>query len=157
MSTTSNLFPRLCRGCKKSSAEVSFARLSLHCCTSCVRERQQARQDRIQARGGRITIAGDVCADQLNPAHLKWIKRLPCAVRRSICSRIMHPHHVRTGGTGGMGMKPPDRCAVPLCATHHDEFDAIGVQTFEALYAVDLQGLAAKLAALSPHLKGSAP
>jgi hypothetical protein len=52
-------------------------------------------------------------------------------------------------------MKPPDRLTVPLCATHHGEFDVIGVQTFEAQYSVDLRSLAGKLAALSPHLRGA--
>jgi hypothetical protein len=154
VSRSNALFPRLCRDCKKSSAEVPFSKASLHRCTACVRERQQERQARILARGGRVTITGDVSGEQRNTEHLKWIRHLPCAVRRSGCSRIMHPHHVRTGGTGGTAMKPPDRFAVPLCATHHNEFDTIGAQTFEALYSVDLQGLAAKLAALSPHLRG---
>jgi hypothetical protein len=157
ISLSNALFPRLCRGCGKSSAEVTFAKLSLHRCTACVRDLKQERQARILARGGRVTITGEISSDGLNPKHLKWIKRLPCAVRRSGCSRIMHSHHVRTGGTGGTAMKPPDRLTVPLCETHHVEFDIIGVDTFEAKYSIDLKTLAGKLAALSPHLRGSAP
>jgi hypothetical protein len=151
------LFAKRCRGCGRSSAEVTFPRLSLHRCTTCVRDRKQQRQARITARGGRVTITGQIISGYLNPKHLKWIRRHPCAVRRSGCSRIMHSHHVRTGGTGGTALKPPDRDAVPLCETHHVEFDSIGVKTFEAKYEIDLKTLAGKLAALSPHLKGALP
>jgi hypothetical protein len=54
-------------------------------------------------------------------------------------------------------MKPPDHLTVPLCLVHHDEFDHIGVHTFEAKYRIDLRILAGKLAALSPHQKAVAP
>ncbi len=31
--------------------------------------------------------------------------------------------HIRKGGTGGMGIKPADVCALPACATCHDAAD----------------------------------
>jgi hypothetical protein len=72
-----------------------------------------------------------------DPAHLAWIRTLPCSVpgcRVTPC----HAHHVRAGNTGGTGMKPPDRCAVPLCPMHHGEGHQTGWKTFEAKYRVDL-------------------
>ena len=143
------LFARLCRTCGRSESEVPFPRTSAHRCTACVRDREQQRQARILARGLRPTTS----PGEDNPAHLKWIRKLPCTIRRLGCSKIIHAHHVRTGGTAGTAMLPPDAWAVPLCATHHHEFHSIGVDTFEALYGVDLRGMAAKLAKLSPHLR----
>jgi hypothetical protein len=50
-------------------------------------------------------------------------------------------------------MKPADAATVPLCATHHQAFHRIGVETFEFRYDVDLGECAAQRAAMSPHPK----
>jgi hypothetical protein len=47
-------------------------------------------------------------------------------------------------------MKPADAATGPLCATHHQPFHRIGVETFEFRYDVDLRGFAAQLAARRP-------
>jgi hypothetical protein len=65
----------------------------------------------------------------------------------------MHAHHVRLGNTGGgMGKKPADKWAVPLCGDHHGELHQGGQRTFEAKYRLDLKALADSLAAESPHI-----
>jgi hypothetical protein len=84
------------------------------------------------------------------PEHLAWIRHQPCCVDG--CSGRAVPHHVRTGSSGGMGMKPSDDKTVPLCAAHHAEFHRLGVHTFEDMYDVDLRQIAARFAAASPYL-----
>lgn len=59
---------------------------------------------------------------------------------------------MRTGGAGGMGMKPSDHMATPVCRTHHTEHNLMGWQSFETKYAIDLRQMASKLAAQSPYL-----
>jgi hypothetical protein len=102
VSMSNALFPCLYRGCGKSSAEVSFATLWLRRCTACVREQKQERETRILARGSRVTTAQAGCTD-VNPKRLAWIRKFPCAVRRSGCSKVMDARHVRSGSAGGTG------------------------------------------------------
>ncbi|MEE7442648.1 hypothetical protein MOR12E_28755 [Methylobacterium oryzae] len=53
-----------------------------------------------------------------DPSHLRFIRSLPCCA----CYRAgAQAAHVRRGGGGGMGLKPPDNCCVPLCADCHRE------------------------------------
>jgi hypothetical protein len=53
-----------------------------------------------------------------NPGYRQWIREQPCLVGTSICggegwSEVSHPH------ADGIGLKGPDRDAIPLCAAHH--------------------------------------
>lgn len=92
-----------------------------------------------------------------NARHLAWIRSLPCSVPGCRTFQPIHPHHVRSGGSAGMALKPNDREAVPLCAFHHIEVGHRGGwQTFEAKYEIDLAALAKALAVLSPWLEGTA-
>lgn len=50
--------------------------------------------------------------------YLDYIRSLPCLN----CNKPAEPHHLRELGDGGMGLKPPDTQAVPLCRECHDEF-----------------------------------
>jgi len=54
-----------------------------------------------------------------NGDHLKFIRELPCLAcgRRGPCEAA----HIRAGSNAGMGKKPRDSLAVPLCATCHAE------------------------------------
>jgi hypothetical protein len=55
--------------------------------------------------------------------HLKWLRTLPCA----ICGKQggIHAAHLRTASprhgklATGIGQKPDDSWAIPLCAEHH--------------------------------------
>ena len=95
-------------------------------------------------------------------AHMDWVASQPCAVFGRGRTRVALPcygrveaHHVRTGQSGGMGLKPPDNCCVSLCAVHHNQYHAIGAKTFEARYSIDLKAVADEMAALSPILSGT--
>lgn len=85
-----------------------------------------------------------------NPAHLDWIRTLPCSIRG--CQGKAQAAHVRQGTGGGTGLKPPDRWCVPLCHQHHQDQHTMSHPAFDAKHGVDLRALAEKLAAASPYL-----
>lgn len=162
MSSATSLLPRLCRTCGKSSRETVFPAMSKHLCTVCKDGARTARAGRIEARGPRVAEAVREDDGRCNEKHIRWIKRLPCAVRGHDCQGPVTAHHVRRNTDGGTGLKPSDKWTVPLCdglhgavEGHHQEGDRIGWLSFEAQYGVDLRALAIKLAAASPHLKGT--
>jgi len=84
------------------------------------------------------------------PEHLGWIRRQPCSVLD--CRNQSVPHHVRNGGDGGMGVKPSDSWAVPICQVHHSELHRIGHRSFEKKHGLDLRAIALTFAAGSPYL-----
>jgi hypothetical protein len=57
------------------------------------------------------------------PAYLAWLRRQPCAVGPDGCSGPVEAAHVRTAKRGdpptGLGRKPDDCRATPLCRGHH--------------------------------------
>lgn len=96
--------------------------------------------------------------------HLKWVRGCECAVagklerlgdgyaRHHTCEGRTEAHHVREGDHGhGVGLKPDDSAAVPLCSTAHKRGHDRGWQTFEKDYRVDLSSIAAALWKASPH------
>lgn len=88
--------------------------------------------------------------------HLAFCRTFVCAINHipgHECSGRMHAHHCREGGNGGMGKKPDDSTAVPLCDLAHAEIHNTGWKTFEKKYGVDLSALAAKLWRISSHSK----
>jgi len=88
------------------------------------------------------------------PAHLKFVRGFKCAAWASgqhECTGKMEAHHVREMLSGGMGIKPDDSEAVPLCSGAHSELHNIGAKTFEAKYKVDLSKVAADLWRVSRH------
>lgn len=62
-------------------------------------------------------------------------------------------HHVRLGTGGGIGLKPSDAAAVPLCPHHHRVLHQIGQRTFDTRFGLCLQDIAYLMAQASPHLK----
>jgi hypothetical protein len=87
-----------------------------------------------------------------SPAHLRWVRSLPCCVPGCHVAIGVHAHHVRSASVAGTGMKPSDRWAVPLCSEHHSEGHLMGWMTFEAHYKLDLTGIARLLAQTSPAI-----
>ena len=71
--------------------------------------------------------------------RLAWIKAQPCLVV-SCTARPSENCHVRTGGTG---RRADAKWIVPACKGHHAEMHR-GQKSFERLYGVDLQALAAQ-------------
>ena len=86
------------------------------------------------------------------PSHLAWLRGFVCCVHeRGDCEGRIEAAHVRLGAHAGMGQKPDDRRAVPLCAHHHAEQHRIGEASFAAKYKIDLEAVADRLARVSPH------
>lgn len=83
-------------------------------------------------------------------AHRVWVRKHHCSVPG--CPALpTESAHVRRGTDGGTGLKPSDRWVVSLCAMHHREQHALGEQSFEAKYELDLVGTAEEFARRSPH------
>lgn len=87
-----------------------------------------------------------------SPAHLSFVRSHECCVP-GCDRRPIEAAHVRIGGQGGMGFKPPDWCAISLCGGpegHHSEQHRIGERSFQEKYAINMQGLADEFAKVSP-------
>lgn len=88
--------------------------------------------------------------------HLRWIRQHFCAVTGldgHECKGRVEAHHVRKGTDGGVGRKPSDKWAVPLCVTAHEALHHQGQITFEKRWNIDLKEIAEGLARLSPALR----
>src|SRR3990167_3078901 len=68
------------------------------------------------------------------PAHLAFVRSYECAVRdgHDPCGGKTEAAHIRMGTDGGLGIKPSDCYAVPLCEYHHREQHQIGEFKFWA-------------------------
>jgi hypothetical protein len=85
-------------------------------------------------------------------AHLRWIRGHNCSCMGSGgCDGKIEAAHVRSGTDGGMGVKPSDRYAIPLCGGHHREQHQIGEAPFEARHKISMRKIADALWAKSPH------
>lgn len=102
------------------------------------------------------------------PGHLQWVRGCECVIEglqpdgvplgdsrwnaHHICEGKIEAHHVREGDHGhGMGLKPDDSSAVPLCSAAHKRGHDMGWKTFERMWLVDLSDVAADLWKASPH------
>ena len=83
-------------------------------------------------------------------AHRAWVRRHHCSIT-DCGGRPIECAHVRSGGTGGVGMKPADRWCISLCVLHHAEQHRLGEPRFAAKYDLDLVSLAMWFAQRSPY------
>ena len=82
--------------------------------------------------------------------HLAFVRQLPCVA----CGRAAPSEaHVRTGTDGGVGVKPGDRYAVPLCAACYAKQHRIGELTFWSALRIDPVNVAARLWTVSADIK----
>lgn len=84
--------------------------------------------------------------------HLTWIRGLVCVM--CFAENPIEAAHVRILGGGGMGMKPADYDAVPLCRDCHSLQHNLGERTFwddyETQRGADVQTLVQSLQNASP-------
>lgn len=66
-----------------------------------------------------------------DPAYLRSFRDCPCMVCGSTETTV--GCHVRKEGDGGMGYKPSDNLALPLCGPHHAE-EGAGEEKFWRKY-----------------------
>lgn len=86
--------------------------------------------------------------------HLRWVRGFYCCVMGRAgheCAGNIEAHHVKESMDGGMGVKPSDEFAVPLCSLAHAELHTSGETSFQAKHGVDLLAVAATLWRTSPH------
>ena len=83
--------------------------------------------------------------------HLAFVRQLPCVA----CGKAAPSEaaHVRTGTDGGIGKKPGDRYAVPLCTTCHAKQHRIGELTFWSALRIDPLNVAWRLWTVSADVK----
>ena len=116
------------------------------------------RRSRLKARGrARFRVSGKPdheyrawvrergCVVQFDAIRLAWNQAVATpaewpVIEAKRCGGRPEFAHVRSRGAGGT-----DREAVCLCTTHHREQHRIGIQTFQAKYAVDLTAIADRL------------
>src|SRR6516165_1767858 len=86
--------------------------------------------------------------------HLAFVRQLPCVA----CGKAAPSEaaHVRTGTDGGVGVKPGDRYAVPLCNACHAKHHRIGELTFWSALRIDPLNVAMRLWTVSGDEKGGA-
>jgi len=86
--------------------------------------------------------------------HLAFVRQLPCVA----CGKAAPSEaaHVRTGTDGGVGVKPGDRYAVPLCNACHAKQHRIGELTFWSALRIDPLNVALRLWTVSGDEKGGA-
>jgi hypothetical protein len=81
--------------------------------------------------------------------HLAFIRGLPCVVCGT--RRNVEAAHIRMGSAlygkrqAGMGEKPDDKFATPLCPKHHDEQHSMNEAAFWSALAIDPLRLALAL------------
>jgi hypothetical protein len=83
--------------------------------------------------------------------HLAFVRQLPCVA----CGKAAPSEaaHVRTGTDGGVGVKPGDRYAVPLCTVCHAKQHRIGELTFWSALRIDPLNVALRLWTVSADIK----
>ena len=86
--------------------------------------------------------------------HLAFLRQLPCVAYGKAAQS--EAAHVRTGTDGGVGVKPGDRYAVPLCTACHAKQHRLGELTFWSALCIDPLNVALRLWTVSPDLKAGA-
>jgi hypothetical protein len=83
--------------------------------------------------------------------HLAFVRQLPCVA----CGKAAPSDaaHVRTGTDGGVGRKPGDRYAVPLCTGCHAKQHRVGELTFWSTLRFDPLNVALRLWTVSADVE----
>src|SRR5215469_10309073 len=83
--------------------------------------------------------------------HLAFVRQLPCVA----CGKAAPSEaaHVRTATDGGVGVKPADRYAVPLCTMCHAKQHRIGELTIWSALRIDPLNVSLRLWTISGDLK----
>ena len=83
-----------------------------------------------------------------SPKHLEWLREQRCLC----CNRCPRSEaaHIRIGTDGGMGLKPSDYWATPLCSECHGYQHLAGERTFWTIEGLDPHKEALRLVRLGP-------
>ena len=83
--------------------------------------------------------------------HLAYVRQHPCVASGKAAPS--DAAHVRTGTDGGVGRKPGDRYAVPLCMTCHAKQHRVGELTFWSALRIDPLNVALRLWTVSANVE----
>ncbi len=83
------------------------------------------------------------------PRHRKWLRTFHCVTPDCDGSQI-EVSHLRSAANAGVGIKPHDAFAVPMCSECHRYYHNIGHKAFERINMVDLFAMAAMFRRQSP-------
>lgn len=98
-----------------------------------------------------------------DPKYLAWIRTQRCLLDWALsnepkgCLFPVEAHHVREKGRRGIGTKPSDRRAVPLCKETHRWYHDHGREQFERDFGIDLEGTIRRLNAAYDKLHRRQP
>ena len=83
--------------------------------------------------------------------HLAFVRQLPCVT----CGKAAPSDaaHLRTGTDGGVGRKPGDRYAVPLCTPCHAKQHRVGELSFWSALRIDPLNVALRLWTVSADIQ----
>ena len=84
-----------------------------------------------------------------DPEYLRFVRSFPCLVCRQAWR--IEAHHF---GSKGIGQKPSDFNAVPLCRKHHREAHQLGPVRFQEQHRLDIPSLVVQLNELYREKKG---
>lgn len=100
-------------------------------------------------RGGKIApkkrSASEFARIYGSRARVAWVKTLRCCVHTLGCIGPIDNAHTENGG---MGRKADARTIVPLCNHLHRKLHAMGAESFQRVYRVELRAEAARVDAL---------
>ena len=88
------------------------------------------------------------------PKYLEFLRLAPCSLsgrEGHVCVGRVQAAHYRGSGDGGMGMKPGDQWAMPLCAGAHYQQHQIGEVAFEKLHRISMREICQMMWALFPE------
>lgn len=87
----------------------------------------------------------------------KFAKGKPCQVRiPGVCNFDAETTvlaHIRRGGVGGLGKKPPDLCGVHACSSCHDVIDGRVAHPKEGLDTLILEGMTRTLSQVTKAME----
>ena len=87
------------------------------------------------------------------PGHLAFVRKFCCLVGSVGCQGPVEAAHWRLGAHAGMGQKPDDDRAIPLCQHHHRQAHSVGEETFAKGFGINPEKAIAELCKQSPALK----
>lgn len=80
--------------------------------------------------------------------HRMFLRGHQCVVPECVEGPI-EVSHIRNAANSGIGIKPRDDSATPMCRIHHMEYHSMGHETFQAKYKIDLYALAEEFVKLT--------
>jgi hypothetical protein len=86
------------------------------------------------------------------PKHERWLRGFECCVPGCDTGLKIEAHHLRSAANSGTSLKPASWFCIALCASHHDQYHKVGIDTFAEMHKLDLWAMAEEFASRSPDM-----